>query len=148
MKFLELIFKGDKMTVYKLTVNLDATLAVQNPNGSFNYFKPSIGAEFYTDSTEDLKSLNQKFGELYVEVIGPNFKAVVEEFLVNSEDEPEGNEKSVCSCDTADSCACKPLEIGEKPELEDLERAKTIYHQGPQALNNTDEEGLPKEEWE
>jgi len=36
--------------------------------------------------------LNQKFGELYVEVIGPNFKAVVEEFLVNSEDEPEGNE--------------------------------------------------------
>jgi hypothetical protein len=141
------------MTVYKLTVNLDATLAVQNPNGSFNYFKPSIGAEFYTDSTEDLKSLNQKFGELYVEVIGPNFKAVVEEFLVNSEDEPEGNEKKECQCNTADSCSCKPLEIGEKPESE------IVHYDGVTLLPiNEDttelnlalltEDGLPKEEWE
>ena len=130
------------MTVYKLTVNLDATLAVQQENGSFNYFKPSIGAEFYTDSTEDLKSLNQKFGDLYIEVIGPNFKAVVEEFLVYAEDEPEGNKKKdVCSCDTSDSCDCKPLEIGEKPESE-------IVHYDAATLLPIVEEGLPKEEWE
>jgi hypothetical protein len=162
-----IIWKEDKMTVYKLTVNLDATLAVQQENGSFNYFKPSIGAEFYTDATEDLKSLNQKFGELYVEVIGPNFKAVVEEFLVNS-DEKEASEEQVdsgCRCGNESCDNCKPLEIGEKPESEivhydgvtllpineettELDRAKTIYHQGPQALNNIDTEDLPKEEWE
>jgi hypothetical protein len=128
------------MTVYKLTVNLDATLAVQNPNGSFHYFKPSIGAELTTDDTEDLTVLNKKFEDLYAEVIGPNFNSVVKEFLVNSEDEPEGNEKKECQCDTADSCECKPLEIVEKPE-------ELIVHYDAATLLPI-AEALPKEEWE
>jgi hypothetical protein len=127
------------MTVYKLTVNLDATLAVQQQNGSFNYFKPSIGAEFYTDSTEDLKSLNQKFGDLYVEVIGPNFKAVVEEFLVNSEEKSEEQVKDECSC-TDGLCSCKPLEISDKPEPVAQYDESRILH--------VFEGSLPKEEWE
>ena len=141
------------MTTYKLTVNLDATLAVQNQNGSFNYFKPSLGAEITTDETDDLTILNKKFEELYAEVIGPNFNSVVKEFLINSkEDEPEGNEKQIesgCGCEN-ESCDCKneSLEIGMKPDAEDtteLDLAKKIYHQGPQSLNDID---LPKEEWE
>lgn len=133
------------MTVYKLTVNLDATLAVQNENGSFNYFKPSIGAEFYTDSTEDLKDLNRKFEDLYAEVIGPNFNSVVNEFLINSDDEKKSDEskedeiqvKHVCSCESTDACSCKPLEIGMKPESEDTTEL-------PLSVSPD----LPKEEWE
>jgi len=122
------------MTVYKLTVNLDATLAVQNPNGSFNYFKPSIGAEITIDETDDLTIMNQKFEDLYAEVIGPNFNSVVKEFLISSEDEPEGNEKKKCGCEN-ESCDCKPLEIGVKPDPEEI-----IVEELTKLL--------PKEEWE
>ncbi len=131
------------MTVYKLTVSLDATLAVQNKNGSFNYFKPSIGAEITTDETDDVTILNKKFEDLYAEVIGPNFKSVVEEFLINSEeDEPEGNEKKA-ECCGSDSCDCKPLEIGEKPDFNG-------YFNGYDdlLLPIVEVDGLPKEEWE
>jgi len=127
------------MTVYKLTVSLDATLAVQNPNGSFHYFKPSIGAEFTTDETDDLTIMNQKFDDLYTEVIGPNFKSVVSEFLINSEnDKQDGIAKKECGCKN-ESCDCEPLTIGEKPESEDVEELNL-------ALPIAD--GLPKEEWE
>ena len=136
------------MTVYKLTVHLDATLAVQSQNGSFNYFKPSIGAEMIVDETDDLTALNKKFEDLYSEVIGPNFKAVVNEFLINSNDEEKSEEKiedeKKCnctdgSCDCVDTCDClggcnncEPLKIGEEPE-------------SPTKVSEAD---LPKEEWE
>ena len=130
------------MTVYKLTVNLDATLAVQNPNGSFHYFKPSIGAEFTTDETDDLTVLNKKFEDQYAEVIGPNFSSVVNQLLVSSEDTETTDDEvdSGCNCDTADSCACKPLVIVEKPE-----EIIVIGDAGPLLLAGTD---LLKEEWE
>jgi hypothetical protein len=136
---------GDKMTVYKLTVNLDATLAVQNENGSFHYFKPSVGAEITTDETEDTTILNQKFEDLFDNVIGPNFTEIVTQLLTNSkEDESEEkDEDKKCGCKN-EFCECQPLEI-----------AKKIYHEGPQkayvadgVFINTDAEGLPKEEWE
>ena len=163
LNFLELIFKGDKMTVYKLTINLDATLAVQSKNGSFNYFKPSIGVEITVDETDDLTVLNKKFGDMYEEVIGPNFKAVVNEFLINTDvDEEEVEELAVyekkCHCVNENddgSCHHQPLEVGKKSEYSDtdvkditeLDQAKIIYHQGPQTLIN-DTKVLPKEEWE
>lgn len=129
------------MTVYKLTIHLDATLAVQNQNGSFHYFKPSVGAEFTTDDTEDLTVLDKKFEDLYAEVIGPNFNSIVTEFLLPSdESKAEETVKNVCKCEN-DSCSCKPLEIGEKPESE-------IVHYDAETLLPIVEDGLPKEEWE
>ena len=133
------------MTIYKLTVNLDATLAVQNQNGSFHYFKPSIGAEITTLEIDDVKVLNQKFEDLYENVIGPNFNAIVTELLVNSEEKTSvdqvDDKKSVCSCDTDESCSCKPLEIGKKLE-------EPIVHYDAETLLPIDTKKLPKEEWE
>ncbi len=115
------------MATYKLTVNLDATLSVQNENGSFNYFKPSIGAEITTDETEDLDQLSHRFDNLYEKVIGPNFNAVVSEFLMNSKDS-EDTEKLSNGCENCDgACTCK----GESSE--DVK----------EVADNTD-----KEEWE
>jgi hypothetical protein len=130
------------MTVYKLTVNLDATLAVQNQNGSFNYFKPSVGAEITTDEIDDVKVLNQKFEDLYENVIGPNFSSVVTELVLNTKQkESEGNHNSNNCCGgTSDACDCKTLEIGEK--------LGTPVHYDSATLLPINSEGLPKEEWE
>jgi len=104
------------MTVYKLTVNLDATLAVQNKNGSYNYFKPSVGAEFTTDEIDDPKILNQKFEDLFNGAVGPNFSSIVTQLVLNNPDANETSEvENNCMC-TNDNCDCKPLEISEKPE--------------------------------
>lgn len=136
------------MTVYKLTVNLDATLAVQNSNGSFHFFKPSIGAEFTTDETDDLTVLNKKFEDLYSEVIGPNFNSVVKEFLINpkNEEKTEGQLKKVCNCDDG-SCSCKPLEIVAKPELSTDDSEEDFLAEG-NAAELENKKDLPKEEWE
>ena len=131
------------MTVYKLTVNLDATLAVQNQNGSLNYFKPSVGAEITTDETDDIRVLNQKFEDLYENVIGPNFNAIVTEFLIDSDDKQEDSDEennNNCCGGTSDACDCKTLEIREK--------LGTPVHYDSATLLPINSEGLPKEEWE
>lgn len=96
------------MITYKLTVNLDATLSVQNENGSFNYFKPSVGAEITTDEMVDLAQLSEKFDDLYETVIGPNFNSVVTEFLLTSKDSEDPNKDSTNGCENCDgTCTCK-----------------------------------------
>ena len=152
------------MTTYKLTINLDATLAVHNENGSFNYFKPSIGAEITTNETDDMKILNQKFEDLYAEVIGPNFNSVVKEFLINAEDEEKSEEQlennNNCCGGTSDACDCKKLEIGLKPEAStetcsvcgqpdncgDCNHEPLTSEESEQLSSSG--EALPKEEWE
>ena len=139
------------MAEYKLTISLDATLAVQNANGSFNYFKPSIGAEISIGEADDLTILNNKFEELYEQVIGPNFKAVVEEFLINS-DEKKDEKKKDCNCAEEDckckdkscgcdneSCDCKSSENGENTIVDELDLELSV----DKVIEN-----LPKEEWE
>jgi hypothetical protein len=118
------------MTVYKLIVNLGATLAVQDKNGSFNYFKPSIGAEIMMSESDDLTVINQKFEDLYETVIGPNFKAVVDEFLINS-DNKDDEEKSEDGKDDEEKSE------DDKDDEEKSEISNTIIT-----------EDLPKEEWE
>lgn len=132
------------MSTYKLTINLDATLAVQNLNGSFNYFKPSIGAEFTVDETDDMTVLNKKFEDLYAEVIAPNFQSVVNEFLINSnpaevESENKDDNKSPCSC--GDDCDCKSSENSSEGDGLDTSLAVDV-------LSDIKEGDLPKEEWE
>ena len=143
------------MTVYKLTVNLGATLAVQAQNGSFHYFKPSVGAEFTIDETDDLVVLNKRFEDLYNNVVGPNFSAIVSELLGNAKTtEIAGTTTDDdCDCDNESCVCCKPLEIGEKPNATDIDLLKKIYQEGPQKAYATDEvlntaDDLPKEEWE
>ena len=131
------------MTVYKLIVNLDATLSVQNANGSFNYFKPSIGAEMTTDETDDLTILNNKFENLYEQVIGPNFKAVVEEFLINSDEEKDEDKKD-CNCSEKD-CDCS----NNNCECDDKSCSyKQLEVDTDDNLTDTPIEDLLKEEWE
>lgn len=97
------------MAEYKLIINLDATLAVQNTNGSYNYFKPSVGAEVLIGETDDMMVLNNKFQELYNKVVAPNFSAVVEEFILNiagpEEDEQQVEDKKTCGCNN-EFCTC------------------------------------------
>lgn len=130
------------MAEYKLIINLDATLAVQNPNGSFNYFKPSVGAEVLVGETDDTTLLNHKFRELYNDVIAPNFSAVVQEFILNIEDkdEDENEGEKGCNCEN-ESCACKSLKIGVKPESSDDDLELDL------PVKNSSED-LPKEDWE
>ncbi len=122
------------MITYKLTVNLDATLAVQNENGSFNYFKPSVGAEITTDEMDDLEQLAKKFEELYSGVIAPNFSSVVTEFIINS-GETDSTESSDNGCESGDGdCSGN----GESQD-ELVDSAEDTANK-----NNT----LVKEEWE
>lgn len=123
------------MADYKLTINLDATLAVQNENGSYNYFKPSVGAEVLIGRTSDMVLLNDKFRELYNDVIAPNFSAVVQEFIlnvVNDEATEQIENQKTCNCNrencdcaieghdcTGENCNCKSTNSEEKVEPED-----------------------------
>lgn len=124
------------MADYKLTINLDATLAVQNPNGSYNYFKPSVGAEILIGETDDMNLLDNKFKELYNEVIAPNFSSVVEEFILNIVDD-EGDEQiesqKTCNC-TGENCDCKSTNSEDNVESE--------------FIVDVANDNLPKEDWE
>ena len=124
------------MADYKLTINLDATLAVQNENGSYNYFKPSVGAEVLIGRTSDMVLLNDKFRELYNDVVAPNFSAVVQEFILNIVDDEATEQienQKTCNCNR-ENCDCKSTNSEDNVESE--------------FIVDVANDNLPKEDWE
>jgi hypothetical protein len=61
----------------KLTVSVGATLQVKNSRGEWDWIKPEVGAEVVLDGNDP----QETFGYLWDEVVGPQFKAVVDSLM-------------------------------------------------------------------
>lgn len=61
----------------KLTVSVGATLQVKNSRGEWDWIKPEVGAEVTLDGNDP----QQTFSYLWDEVVGPQFKTVVESLM-------------------------------------------------------------------
>lgn len=58
----------------KLTVSVGASLQIKNAKGEWDWIKPEVGAEVVLDGNDP----QETFSYLWDEVVGPQFKTVVE----------------------------------------------------------------------
>ena len=65
----------------KLTVSIGATLQVKNAKGEWDWIKPEVGAEVLIGEGDP----QDTFAYLWDEVVGPQFKAVVESLMPTPE---------------------------------------------------------------
>jgi hypothetical protein len=70
----------------KLSVNIGASLQVKNAKGEWDWIKPEVGAELTFETYNE--NTQQYFNELWEEVVGPQFKSVVDS-LLSEQSEPK-----------------------------------------------------------
>ena len=63
----------------KLSVNIGASLQVKNAKGEWDWIKPEVGAELTFDTYNE--NTQHYFNELWEQVVGPQFKSVVDSLL-------------------------------------------------------------------
>ena len=63
----------------KLSVSIGATLQVKNAKGEWDWIKPEVGAELTFETLTE--NTQHYFNELWEEVVGPQFKSVVDNLL-------------------------------------------------------------------
>jgi len=61
----------------KLTVSVGASLQVKNARGEWDWIKPEVGCEVVIDGNDP----QETFSYLWDEVVGPQFKTVVESLM-------------------------------------------------------------------
>lgn len=66
----------------KLSVSIGATLQVKNANGEWDWIKPEVGAEISIAKGE-VVDIQEEFSRLWDDIVGPQFKSVVNELLVD-----------------------------------------------------------------
>jgi hypothetical protein len=72
----------------KLSVNIGASLQVKNAKGEWDWIKPEVGAELTFETYNE--NTQHYFNELWEEVVGPQFKSVVNS-LLNEQSNPTIN---------------------------------------------------------
>lgn len=66
----------------KLTVSIGATLQVKNAKGEWDWIKPEVGAEVsLTNEEVQREFIQEQFGKLWDNIVGPQFKSVVESLI-------------------------------------------------------------------
>jgi len=63
----------------KLSVNIGASLQVKNAKGEWDWIKPEVGAELTFEAMNE--NTQHYFNELWDNVVGPQFKSVVDSLL-------------------------------------------------------------------
>jgi len=65
----------------KLNVSIGATLQVRNSKGEWDWIKPEVGCEILLVDGEVTEQLQQQFSTMWDNVVGPQFKLVVDDLI-------------------------------------------------------------------
>ena len=88
----------------KLTVSIGATLQVKNAKGEWDWIKPEVGAEVLLLNEEVQPDyIQEQFGKLWDNIVGPQFKNVVNDLIVEPLPSDEENDDSVDATETVAS---------------------------------------------
>lgn len=79
----------------KLTVSIGATLQVRNAKGEWDWIKPDVGAEISIPNPTQETDLQQTFADLWDNIVGPQFKNVVDSLIADqiAAEEETGSEE-------------------------------------------------------
>jgi hypothetical protein len=91
----------------KLNVSIGATLQVRNAKGEWDWIKPEVGAEVLLINEEVQREyIQEQFGNLWDNIVGPQFKNVVDNLL---SDQVESESESESSTEDEETSKDKPI---------------------------------------
>jgi len=74
----------------KLSVSIGGTLQVKNAKGEWDWIKPEVGCEIkLVDGEVKTDGLQEAFADMWDNIVGPQFKTVVDDLLAEQLPEKE-----------------------------------------------------------